>query len=215
MARTGRYKLLTIASLVLLSFGLFLLTNLHAGTDRPVLWLWMALAGLGIGPSFAVFTLIVQNAVSPDEIGVATASLTFFQQIGGTAGLTLASTAFVNRLASEISGQLAAAGVPQQVIESLPAGAAFDLTGVGDLGQRILASAPAQAQAELAPLIPSIVRGIYEAVSVSIASVFWVGIVAGLVGAACAVLLRETPMRATFQMQPAVASEGGPETASK
>ena len=65
VARVGRYKFLMFGSLLLLAVGLFLLTNLHADTDRPVLWLWMVLAGLGIGPSFAVFTLIVQNAVSP------------------------------------------------------------------------------------------------------------------------------------------------------
>jgi len=53
-----------------------------------MLWLWMVVAGLGIGPSFAVFTLVVQNAVSRERVGVATASLTFFQQIGGTVGLT-------------------------------------------------------------------------------------------------------------------------------
>ena len=70
-----------------LAVGLFLLTNLHADTDRPVLWIWMIVAGLGIGPSFAVFALIVQNAVPPREIGTASSSLTFFQQIGGTVGL--------------------------------------------------------------------------------------------------------------------------------
>jgi len=32
-------------------------------------------AGLGIGPTFAVFTLIVQNAVQPAVIGVATEAL--------------------------------------------------------------------------------------------------------------------------------------------
>ena len=81
-----------VGSLALLGVALLLFTNLRADTDRPMMWLWMALAGLGIGPSFAVFTLIVQNAVSPDRIGVATSSLTFFQQIGGTVGLTLAGT---------------------------------------------------------------------------------------------------------------------------
>jgi EmrB/QacA subfamily drug resistance transporter len=42
VARTGRYKLLIIGSLVTLAAGLYLLTNLHADTERPVLWLWMA-----------------------------------------------------------------------------------------------------------------------------------------------------------------------------
>ena len=43
-----------------------------AETDRPVLWFWMLITGLGIGPSFAVFTLVVQNSVAAARIGVAT-----------------------------------------------------------------------------------------------------------------------------------------------
>src|SRR5207247_9110850 len=112
----GRFKVLMIGSLVLLAVGLFLMTNLHADTPRPALWLWMVLAGLGIGPSFAVFTLIVQNAVSPDRIGVATSSLTFFQQIGGTVGLTIAGVVFASRLATEMPAPLVAAGVAERVV---------------------------------------------------------------------------------------------------
>src|ERR1035437_6281408 len=48
VARVGRYKVLMLGSLVLLAGGLFLLTNLRADTDRPILWLWMVVAGRGI-----------------------------------------------------------------------------------------------------------------------------------------------------------------------
>ncbi len=122
VARIGRYKVLLFGSLVLLGLGLFLATGLHANTDRLNLWLWMILAGVGIGPSFAVFTLIVQNAVSPDRIGVATSSLTFFQQIGGTVGLTIAGTLFADRLTEEIPTQLAKAGVPPEFMAQLAGG---------------------------------------------------------------------------------------------
>ena len=200
VARTGRYKALIFASLVLLAGGLLLLTNLRQETDRLTLWAWMLVAGIGIGPSFAVFTLVVQNAVSPDRIGVATSSLTFFQQIGGTVGLTIAGTVFATRLATEIPSQLLSAGVPPQAVAQLAGGSGLDLTGTGDLGQRILASVPASGQAAFAPLIPNIVHGIYEAISLSIASTFWVGIVAASVAAAFVLFLPEVPMRATFEI---------------
>jgi len=210
VARVGRYKYLIFGSLVVLAFGLYLLTFLHATTDRPVLWLWMLLAGLGIGPSFAVFTLIVQNAVSPDRIGVATSSLTFFQQIGGTVGLTIASTSLANRLTSEIPTQLAAAGVPQQFVSQFSAGGAgggaLDLTGTGDLGKRILASVPAEFRAVVEPLIPNIVRGIHEALSLALASTFWVGIVGALIAAVLVLFLHEVPMRETFHIEEPVAA---------
>jgi EmrB/QacA subfamily drug resistance transporter len=213
VARTGRYKLLILTSLLLLAVGLLLLTNLHANTDRPTLWLWMLIAGLGIGPSFAVFALVVQNSVPVDRIGVATGNLTFFQQIGGTIGLTIASTLFAARLTEEIPKQLAAAGVPDQFVSQFAGGGgAIDIQGTGDLGARILAAVPPQFQAQVAPLIPAIVQGIHEAVSVSIAATFWVGIVAAIVAAVFALFLREEPMRTTFEMPsevPQGATEAG------
>ena len=57
---------------------------------------------IGLTLALAVFTLVVQNSVNAARIGVATASLTFFQQIGGTIGLTLAGSLLATRLVSEI-----------------------------------------------------------------------------------------------------------------
>ena len=200
VARVGRYKVLMVGSFVLLAAGLILLTNLRADTPQPVLWLWMVVAGLGIGPSFAVFTLVVQNTVAPERVGVATASLTFFQQIGGTVGLTIAGTVFAGRMATEVPAQLLSAGVPKPLVQQFAAGGgAIDLTGTGDLGQRILASVPPGARDGVAPLIPNIVQAIHGAFSIALASTFWVGVVGAVIGLAIVVFLPEAPMRVTFE----------------
>ena len=202
VARVGRYKVLMFGSLLLLGLALFLMTNLRTETDRPVLWLWMALAGLGIGPSFAVFPLVVQNAVSQDRIGVATSSLTFFQQIGGTVGLTIAGTLFGDRIKTEIPIQLVAHGVPQPIVAQFSgggAGAQLDLTGTGDLGAKILAGTPDAFKPIIQPLVPNIVGGIHEAISIAIANTFWAGIVAAVLAALLVLVLREVPMRTTFE----------------
>ena len=205
VARTGRYKALMLGSLLLLAAGLFMLTHLTAETDRLVLSLWMLVTGLGVGPSFAVFTLVVQNSVAAARIGVATGSLTFFQQIGGTIGLTLASTVLANRLVTEIPVQLVAAGVPKPIVDGFAGGQGVDITGTGDLGQRILAALPPDAKAVIEPLIPNIVQGIHEAFSIAIASTFWVGIVGAVLAFVCVLFLQEQPMRATFEIEePAV-----------
>jgi EmrB/QacA subfamily drug resistance transporter len=198
VARTHRYKALIFVSLLLLAAGLFLLTNLRADTDRPLLWLWMAIAGVGIGPSFAVFTLVVQNAVAPAQIGTATGSLTFFQQIGGTVGLTIAGTILAERLTGEIPTQLVVAGVPPE-FATIPPGAEAQLTGTGDLGAQILASVPAQFRSVVEPIVPNIVEGIHQAFSIAIASTFWVGIAGALIAAAFVLFLREEPMRETHE----------------
>ena len=50
VARTGRYKALIFGALLVFAVGLFLLTNLRADTPEPLIWLWMAVTGLGVGP---------------------------------------------------------------------------------------------------------------------------------------------------------------------
>jgi hypothetical protein len=140
--------------------------------------------------------------VSPRQVGAATASVGFFQQIGGTVGLTIAGTIFASRLTEEIPRQLLAAGVPQQLVDGFSqAGPQIDFTGVGDLGAAILAATPLQFQAVVQPLIPNIVAGIREALSVSIASTFWIGIAAALIAAAFTLFLKEQPMRQTMEME--------------
>ncbi|HEY7024437.1 MAG TPA: MDR family MFS transporter [Candidatus Limnocylindrales bacterium] len=210
VARTHHYKLLIVGAMITLALGLFLLTNLHADTDRPVLWIWMAIAGLGIGPSFAVFTLIVQNSVPPQEIGTASSSLTFFQQIGGTVGLTIAGTIFASRLIEEIPGQLVSAGVPQQLVDQFQSqGGSLDLTGTGDLGAAIMAQVPPQFQSFVQPYIDNIVAGIHEAFSIAVGATMWLGIAGALVAAVVVLFLKEQPLKAAYEMP---AESGGDAT---
>ena len=201
VARTHHYKLLIFVSMLLLALGCFFMTNLTADTDRLTLWLWMVVAGLGIGPSFAVFTLIVQNAVLPRLIGVATSSLTFFQQIGGTVGLTIAGTLFADRFIAEVPKQMAANGADPLIVQAFGSsgGAAGNalgqLTGAGDLGQAILAGTPEPFRPLVQANLDAIVNGIHDAFAIATASVFWVGIVAAAAAAVFVLFLRELPMR--------------------
>lgn len=192
VARTGRYKTLITVALVLLAAGLFLLTNIRPDTDRPLIWLWMALAGLGIGPSFAVFTLAVQNAVPIRQLGTATASLTLFQQVGGTVGLAITGTLFGSTLVNEIPRQLSAAGVPDQFATQFASGDASsfnDLTSVGDLGASILAGVPEAFRPQVEPMIPAIVDGIHTAFSIATGATFLVGIVTALLASLVVLVL--------------------------
>jgi EmrB/QacA subfamily drug resistance transporter len=187
VARTGRYKALIFVALLFLALGLFLLTNLRTETDAPLVWLWMAVTGIGIGPAFAVFTLAVQNNVPPVELGTATSGLTLFQQVGGTVGLALTGSIFGSVLLEEMPKQIAAQGVPADLAGQFAQGgssALNSLSGVGDLGSRILASLPPDAQAQVEPLIPAIVNGIHQAFSIATAAMFVIGIGAALVAAA-------------------------------
>jgi EmrB/QacA subfamily drug resistance transporter len=200
VARTGRYKWLTVGAIILMGISTLLMTQLRADTSLPIVWLWMFISGLGVGPTFAVFTLIVQNAVPFNMLGVATSNLTFFRQIGGTVALAIVGTIFSSSLLEEIGPQLTAAGTPQALVDNFTAGINSGqvdfqgLTGTGDLGQAILAGAgPARPMIE--PFITNIVAGIHQAFSLGVAQTFWVGVGAAIVAALAAAAMQELALR--------------------
>jgi EmrB/QacA subfamily drug resistance transporter len=86
ISRTGRYKALPIAGSLFMVIGLLLLTRVGADTPFWQTGIYMLIVGLGIGNVMQPVVLAVQNAVPPTDIGVATASSTFFRQMGGTLG---------------------------------------------------------------------------------------------------------------------------------
>jgi hypothetical protein len=173
-----------------------------------VIWVWQFVLGVGIGPTLAVFTIVVQNAVPFRKLGVATSNLTFFRQIGGTIGLAIAGTVFGSQLTNLLPERLVANGIPQQFVDQLEGqGSAFDLdnlVGVGtDLGAAILGQVPEQAKPIVEPMIPNIVTSIYEAISFAIASVFWLGVVAAVIAFVGVVVIRELPLRTSLGPVPA------------
>jgi EmrB/QacA subfamily drug resistance transporter len=201
VARTGRYKWLTVGAILVMGVSTLLMTQLRADTSLPVVWLWMFIAGLGVGPTFAVFTIIVQNAVPFHQLGVATSNLTFFRQIGGTVALAIVGTLFASGFQEQLGPSMAAAGVPAPVVAGFAqasSSGALDfnqLTGVGDLGAAILSNLPAQIRPAVEPFIGNIVAGIHQAFSLGVSDTFWVGVFAAAIAALSAAFMVEHPLR--------------------
>jgi len=102
ISRTGRIRLFPIVGSAVMVVGLFLLSL--CGADTALVWvsLSMVVLGLGLGNCMQPILLIVQSAVPPTEIGVATSSATFFRQIGGTLGVAI----FLSVLFSTVGGNI-------------------------------------------------------------------------------------------------------------
>jgi len=213
VTRTGKYKALILSGLVAIVVGIGLMTQLRADTEYPALFVWMFIAGLGIGPSLSVFTIIIQNAVPFSKLGVATSNLTFFRQIGGSVGLAIAGTQFGTALSQELPGQLEPvksqllAGVPEQFRAQAEAGFQQvaggninlnDLTGVGQsFGTVILDRSPAQFRAFIEPFVPQFDQAFNNAMSLAIAQTFWIGVATGIAALVAALFIRELPLRST------------------
>ena len=105
ISRTGHVRLFPIAGSGVIVLGLGLLSL--AGADTALVWVSAAMfvLGLGLGNCMQPLLLIVQSAVPPAEIGVATSSATFFRQIGGTLGVAI----FLSVLFGSVGGNISEA----------------------------------------------------------------------------------------------------------
>jgi EmrB/QacA subfamily drug resistance transporter len=194
VSRTGRYKVLLAVGLIFMGVGVYLFENLRADTSFTALSLWMLIAGLGVGPTMAIFTLIVQNDVAFERLGTATSDLTLFRQIGTSVGLTMAFTLFRENLTwDSIRSAIVTAGAPSSEVPAT-APAAFDpnqLISVGGSVASSLSKLPPQLQAPFA-------TGFYQAFSEAIANSVWLGVLASAVSFIAVLALKEKPLRAHF-----------------
>jgi EmrB/QacA subfamily drug resistance transporter len=196
ISRLGRYKWLLSAGAVIMIIGGFLLTHLTASISDWVLWSWMLILGLGIGPAMAGFTVVIQNAAPLDRLGVATSTLTFLRQIGASVGLAAAGTVFSSSFENRLPTSLAGQGVPAQLIPQLVKLSPV-LQNVGN-GKALLEQL---LQGPAAVLIPRVIAGANDALALAIADLFWITVVAGVVGLACTLALRDLPLRTARELR--------------
>ena len=104
--RTGKYKMFPIVGGVGMMAGMALLTQLGISTSRVTSSLYFVVLGLGMGFLMNITTIIVQNSVDPRDMGVASSSRTFFQQIGGSIGVSIFGVIFARRLTGDLSTRL-------------------------------------------------------------------------------------------------------------
>jgi EmrB/QacA subfamily drug resistance transporter len=128
VSRFGRYKPLMLVGLVIMVLA-FVLTGFTL-TSHSTFWevvAKMVVMGLGLGPSIPLFTLAIQNAVQPQKIGVATASATFFRQMGSTIGVAILGSVFANVVANDLTPRM------DTIKASLPAAmqSQFNVSGGG------------------------------------------------------------------------------------
>jgi EmrB/QacA subfamily drug resistance transporter len=197
IARTGKYKMLLVGAMVTMTVGIFLMTQLTATTGDYPLWIWLFVLGVGIGPAMSGYTLVVQNAVPIARLGVATSTLTFVRQMGGTIGLAIAGTSLASSISTQLPKDLSKNHVPTVLTSHLSASSNSSLTGVGNVGAKLAKVLPAQAH----PYIGAIVTSLHQALAQAIAGSFWIGLVVAIVAVVATLCLREIPLRTTHHDQ--------------
>lgn len=103
-SKTGRYKVFPVIGTAVM-VGALLLFHFQVQWDTPLYqtMIFMACFGLGLGCCMQTLVLAVQNAVPPQDMGVATASSTFFRQMGATAGTAIFLSVLFSTVGDKIS----------------------------------------------------------------------------------------------------------------
>ncbi|WP_410660285.1 MFS transporter [Amycolatopsis sp. lyj-112] len=102
-SKTGRYKVFPVVGTLLIAAGSFFFAQVEYNS---ALWhplVAAAIIGLGLGACMQTLIIAVQNAGPRSDMGVSTASATFFRQIGGTAGVAVFLTILFNVLPGNIT----------------------------------------------------------------------------------------------------------------
>ncbi|MGV9247022.1 DHA2 family efflux MFS transporter permease subunit [Streptomyces sp. NPDC003710] len=173
VSHTGRWKVFPIAGTGVTTIGLLLLHRLdeHSGTAQMSVYFFVF--GLGLGLVMQVLVLIVQNAVSYQDLGVATSGATFFRSIGASFGVAVFGAIFAGRLGGELTAALAG--------RSLPAGVTPGTLKADPRG--------------ITALPPAVRPAVLHAFSVSITDVFLYAAPVALLGFVLAWFLREDRLR--------------------
>ncbi|WP_399101193.1 MDR family MFS transporter [Streptomyces sp. 11x1] len=175
VSRTGRWKVFPLAGTAVTTLGLLLLHQLDADSGDGEMSAYLFVFGAGLGLVMQVLVLIVQNAVSYEDLGVATSGATFFRSIGASFGVAVFGTVFAGHLGDKLTDALDGAALPAGVtVEGLKA----DPREIADLP---------------AALRPPVL----DAYASSITDVFVYAAPVALLGFALAWFLREDRLRAS------------------
>lgn len=89
ITRHGKWKAFVVTGTVLTIAGSLLLSTLQYDTNFVLVSVYMLLLGAGVGMTMQNLVLIVQNTSRPEDLGAASAGVTFFRSLGGTVGVSI------------------------------------------------------------------------------------------------------------------------------
>ncbi|QXQ12288.1 MDR family MFS transporter [Paeniglutamicibacter sp. Y32M11] len=148
ISKHGKWKAIMVIGSVLQLAGLYLLGTIHYDTNFVLVSVYMFLLGAGLGMVMQNLVLIVQNAVTPAEIGVASSGIAFFRSLGGTVGVSVLGALMATKVADLMAAKSAELGAA--------------IAGLGEKGKD-LATSLASGNIPAVHSLPDSVRTIIEA----------------------------------------------------
>ncbi len=205
ITKTGKYKKFAILGFPIMVAGMLIMAYMDS--------VWMAVIamivfGAGLGLGMPVFSLTVQNAVKPNELGVATASSQLFRNMGGTIGVAVMGTIMTTSLKNHMQSAAAAAGSSGTAnIANLASANPKLAASLKDLqGPQALLDQPklkelmASLPADIQPVIQHMVDMLKDSLSSALTTVFLSGTALLVLALVLTFFIREIPLRTSNKM---------------
>ncbi len=200
LSRTGgHYRLQGIFGLAVMAAGMGLLSTMTVETSYARAVFYIIVTGFGLGTTFPLYTIAVQNAVPYTVMGIATSTTVFFRSIGGAFGLAIFGSVMNNRFASELLSGIPPAA--KEVISPEP------LDSLARNPQALLnPEAAAQLRSVFEPLgqqgvflFEQVIESLKLALSSAITQVFFIGLMVVIVAWVVNLFIKEIPLRKTHE----------------
>ncbi len=194
MTRTGKYKRMALIGTSIMVLGMSLMIVMKSILLAA---LSMGIFGFGLGLAMPVFMIAVQNSVDSRDLGVATASVQLFRNLGGTIGIAVMGTVLSTSIARKMKG----VAPLEEAINSgtIDPGMADKLAQFNNpqilLDQPKLIEIHDSLPAPIQSVFSQLIEGLREVLAASLANVFLTGSIVLGVAFILTFYLKEVPLR--------------------
>ncbi|PFG20240.1 MDR family MFS transporter [Serinibacter salmoneus] len=176
ITKTGRYRIYPIVGMAISTVAVVWLTRITAEMSMVLFGAMIFVLGIGLGLVMQTIVIAAQNAVPPQELGVATSTNNFLREIGAAVGTSVFSTAFTTNLTSKVT----------DIAKDAPAGSIPSGFGPADL-------TPAGVEKLPSALHTDVINAYAE----SLAPAFWYLVPLAVLGTVVAFFMKEIKLSTT------------------
>lgn len=203
LARTGRYKFQTVLGAFLILGGVLLLLTLGPGSRQWYVSAFMVVLGLGFGLVMPTMSVVTQNVVPFQMIGVASSARQFFMQIGQVLGIAIfgaiLATSYPKSFNDNIDAATRAAVAPATLQKLEDPTLSLDERRFGAVRQEVLAQPGGDA------LLANALDAQKNGITTAWRMILYGSLVIVGLGVVVTLLVREVPLQRTWAPSPGAA----------
>jgi predicted MFS family arabinose efflux permease len=199
IARTGRYRWVAIVGSAIIISGMVFLSRLTINTPELSISAIMVVLGFGFGLVMPTMSLVVQNAVPYEYLGVATSSSQFFRQIGTVLGTAVFGALLASSYQSAFQSKLPQADrdafPPAVVQEFKDPTLALDKVHFAQVQDEVRKASPSDGER----LLNSALHAQKLAIASANRTIFTLALVVAIISGILAIFMKELPLRRNFK----------------